>query len=309
VTCGSDGNDCTQDVCNPATGACGVPVSGPCNDGNECTADDACVDGECRGTAVEGCSTETDHYKCYKARTFGGPRFPRQTLTLEDQFGETSATLVRPFRFCNPVNKNGEGIVDPVAHLSCYEIHERWAGSRSVKVANQFGEQFLTLGRAQTLCVPAEKDGLGRLEDLNVDHFKCYRARTTPGTPKVTVGDVDLVDQFEEKRTELVKPRAFCTPVEKNGEGIRSPDTHLACFKITDAPGQERLTQQQVSVRDQFGSSELITTLRADGWRFRLLCVPSTKEVACGEASSPECNGFCAGAGVCTANTNGCACG
>jgi Cytochrome c554 and c-prime len=53
VPCPDDGNACTDDVCVPATGACGAPIAGPCDDGDGCTTGDACGDGACAG-ALEG---------------------------------------------------------------------------------------------------------------------------------------------------------------------------------------------------------------------------------------------------------------
>jgi len=41
TSCASDGNVCTNDVCN-GTGDCGVPNSAACDDGNACTIGDAC---------------------------------------------------------------------------------------------------------------------------------------------------------------------------------------------------------------------------------------------------------------------------
>ncbi len=54
--CPDDGNACTEDVCVPATGVCGVPRTGVCDDGDACTVNDACADGACTGTTagVEG---------------------------------------------------------------------------------------------------------------------------------------------------------------------------------------------------------------------------------------------------------------
>ncbi len=49
-----DGNSCTTDTCEPATGECHhealPPV--PCDDGNKCTELDRCADGVCRGPPV-----------------------------------------------------------------------------------------------------------------------------------------------------------------------------------------------------------------------------------------------------------------
>ncbi len=53
VPCADDGNPCTDDVCTPATGVCGVPRSGTCDDGDVCTTGDVCTAGTCGGT-VDG---------------------------------------------------------------------------------------------------------------------------------------------------------------------------------------------------------------------------------------------------------------
>lgn len=50
MMCEDDGNECTEDVCNPADGRCGVPVG----NGTACS-DGACMDGECTAlTTVSG---------------------------------------------------------------------------------------------------------------------------------------------------------------------------------------------------------------------------------------------------------------
>jgi cysteine-rich repeat protein len=47
TACTSDGNECTNDVCD-ATGVCmHVPNTGPCDDGNACTTGDVCTGGAC----------------------------------------------------------------------------------------------------------------------------------------------------------------------------------------------------------------------------------------------------------------------
>jgi hypothetical protein len=53
-----DGNACTADACNPASGACeAVPRAGePCDDSDVCSENDRCdANGQCAGTALPAC--------------------------------------------------------------------------------------------------------------------------------------------------------------------------------------------------------------------------------------------------------------
>jgi hypothetical protein len=57
-----------------------------------------------------------DHFKCYDA--IGDPL--DISIGFADQFQGVDVLLADPFLFCNPVDKNGEGIQNPEAHLTCY---------------------------------------------------------------------------------------------------------------------------------------------------------------------------------------------
>jgi len=50
-----DGNPCTADSCNPASGCAHVSVTGSCSDGNACTNGDACANGTCVPGAALAC--------------------------------------------------------------------------------------------------------------------------------------------------------------------------------------------------------------------------------------------------------------
>jgi len=107
---------------------------------------DAGSAGKCKGTGL-------DHFKCYEAK--GDP--VNVTVDLEDQFGVEPGVLVKkPELFCNPVDKNGEGIRNPAAHLTCYWIKEK-DETRTVRIENQFGEQTLKVKNPELLWVPSEK--------------------------------------------------------------------------------------------------------------------------------------------------------
>ncbi len=56
-----DGEPCTDDGCDSATGCTFAPNTGaPCDDGLECTTNDACKDGVCVGTGLCSCQTTAD---------------------------------------------------------------------------------------------------------------------------------------------------------------------------------------------------------------------------------------------------------
>jgi hypothetical protein len=55
-----DGNSCTSDGCDPASGCFHLPAAGQCDDGDLCTTDDTCVDGMCSGVDNPDCSCAVD---------------------------------------------------------------------------------------------------------------------------------------------------------------------------------------------------------------------------------------------------------
>jgi len=196
---------------------------------------------------------------------------------LEDQFEAKEMTVTRPNRFCNPVDKNGEGIDDPTAHMTCYRLGGKLTFERrSVMVENQFGQQTLLVVRPRSLCVPAEKDDVP--SPLNMNHYKCYKTRPAPGTPKFQKLEVNLADQFETKQTVVIKPKLLCNPVDKDQEGILAPENRLVCYRIKDVPGQPRFIPQGVDITDQF-TEQSLGTFVGDCTRIAMFCVPSTKRI------------------------------
>jgi hypothetical protein len=60
LTCEDDGNPCTEDECNPATGKCGIPRTGTsCDDGLYCNGEDSCSDGKCTEHEGDPCNGQT----------------------------------------------------------------------------------------------------------------------------------------------------------------------------------------------------------------------------------------------------------
>jgi len=200
-----------------------------------------------------------DHYRMYAAT--GGT--PLSQVTLIDQFQTQTTPLSNVEFFLVPTSKNGEPIFDPVPHLTCYGI-PTGSFSTTVSVDNQFRNgQTLTVKQPDLLCVPSEKFPQPIPVPLNRDHYKCYEAQGDPVNAIVT-----LADQFRpETGVQVVEPFLFCTPVDKNGEGILNPVEHLTCYH-TLPPG---LPVGIIPIRNQFGMDTLDVSSPV------ALCVPSIK--------------------------------
>ncbi len=83
----TDGNPCTADSCNPATGCVFLPNTVTCDDGDACTGADACAGGTCAGVGK------------FLDTTFGGAGVSR-ILSLSDGFaifGTSSSNGVQPW--------------------------------------------------------------------------------------------------------------------------------------------------------------------------------------------------------------------
>jgi hypothetical protein len=59
---------------------------------------------------------------------------------------------------CTPVDKNGEGIIDPTAHLCCYKLKAKaLKPPPDVEVVSQFQSSRLTVRVPKLLCAPCTK--------------------------------------------------------------------------------------------------------------------------------------------------------
>lgn len=274
-------------ACDPQTGAgSSLPMSDgtPCDDGVACTAPDVCLAGVCGGAPnLDAC---LDDFLCYKTKpTPDTSRFTRiSDLRLVDQFEDTTVDVLRPHSLCTPADKSGEGTIDPATHLIAYRIRQATPHVRrtNLLVTNQLGTLRIDTVKPDLLLVPSSK----HLTDPPappdpdthmVDHYKCYKARVTPGTARFVRSEVTVADQFTSppKRLVLRKPRHLCTPVDKQGEGIRNPPAHLLCYLARRARREPRHVRQTgVYVANQFG------TLQVDTLKEREFCIPSEKSVS-----------------------------
>jgi hypothetical protein len=87
-----------------------------------------------------------------------------------------------------------------------------------------------------------------------VDHFTCYKARTTSQTARfITVPGVSLVDALGSSSVDVKRSRMLCAPTNKNGEDPTAPShpDHLEDYQ-TMRPAFTAILNQKVT--DQFGT-------------------------------------------------------
>ena len=95
-----------------------------------------------------------DHYKCYRVK---GARTRLRGVTLATQFGPITVDVKRPLHLCTPADKEGEGVIDPVRHLMCYQVRAVPQTPQTVTTNNQFQIDTFDIFGIRELCVPAFK--------------------------------------------------------------------------------------------------------------------------------------------------------
>jgi hypothetical protein len=215
-----------------------------------------------------------DHFRCYDVVQQPAAR----AVKLADQFGTTTAKVVRVIRLCNPVRKNNEPVRRPKAHLVCYSVTDSPAfRPLAVRVRNQFGSAALRIRRPETLCLPSFKEVLSTTAPAaapaGLDHFKCYEAEQPQLQPRF----VGLRDQFGQSEGRVLATRQICNPVSKNHARTINPRAHLACYETPDA-GIVPFQPRDVRVSNQFGIRPLSVVKPVT------LCVPSLKRKGGGAA-------------------------
>ncbi len=270
-------------VCNPATGLCSNPPKADgtaCDDGDTCTGPDECSAGACAG--LPSC---IDHFLCYKGKTTSGTlKFvPELNVGLVDQFESLNVDVKKSKGVCAPADKNGEGIQNAAIHLKSYQFKPvagspKHVSQANLTVTNQLGSIILDTVKPALLLVPAAKDLNVDPPPPNplsheVDHYKCYKVKVHSGTLKFVPVTVTVADQFTPTKSfEVKKPALLCTPVDKNGEGIKHGVVHQLCYKVKPAL-PKHVPQLGLHLADQFGL-ERVDTKKED-----VLCVPSLKEL------------------------------
>jgi len=175
-------------------------------------------------------STLVDHYKCYKVNVIGDFQ-TREPVTLEDQFLIGTFEVGEPNMLCNPVDKNGEGIINPDNHLVCYNVSENFKKT-NIHTHDQFGPETLDIEEVKELCVPSEKKLIPEIHLIVIDSdgkrvkdVSCTFSQTTTGGG----GGGGVIQGFTTDGKGFANLPVF--PVLINGEPV---DTNkiISCSKI-----------------------------------------------------------------------------
>jgi hypothetical protein len=179
-----------------------------------------------------------EHFMLYKTKAnAGSPKLiPFAPVELADEFGSSSYGVSKTGLLGLPAEVNGAGVVDADTHLREFKVKTvkgaAPVATQHVQIANQCNALRLEVSKPGALLVPAGKSltslppapGLG---DHQLDHYLCYKAKVQTklpdGTalPKFPKGmQLDVADQFQTRRYDLVKITRFCSPVDTSGEPV-----------------------------------------------------------------------------------------
>lgn len=186
------------------------------------------------------------------------PKLPKfGPVELGDAFALGSFDVRRSDRLGLPADALEPG------HRKGYRIRPAPGGApfapiSGVRVVDGCGELFLQLKRPERLFLPAAKSlsGLPGPPPSGLDHLACYRAKVerkrpdgspAPGLPRAR--QIELTDQFQDRRYDLLGLTRFCTPTSKTGfpvilsgraRGVpfpiapafpEQPGIHWACYR------------------------------------------------------------------------------
>jgi hypothetical protein len=225
-----------------------------------------------RASASCTCTCTTGDFQTYEVDAFKTFAVGT-TVTLTDHFFSSGTfTLGIPKRLAAPADVSASNPSAPSnpGHLAGYIIESAppFASVSGLVVNNRFGTFKALLKRPTKLYVPASK-GLtappAPLNDPTLDHFLCYDAGGGAGVTKPTV---TVADQFGTRMIKLLGVEEICDAVDKNGEGIPTPDQWLTCYNFRVLNGNSH--PGNVFVDTQFGQDVFLAKHPDE------LCVAST---------------------------------
>jgi hypothetical protein len=185
-------------------------------------------------------------------------------------------------------------------HLACYAVKDPLRkGTSTVTLTNAGVTQSCTIGsRAQLGCLATEPSDVvpappgGGPAPGNVGDFLCYKL----SCPKPFPPGAQMTDGFGGTRVVRFKAALFlCAPATRGTEMGSSTTT------TTLASGPCDFNSDSRSCEGTCGNGGHCSAVTSGG-----AC--ECRTTSCGDASTPECNGFCNPGQACTFDITGCRC-
>ncbi len=254
-----------------------------CPPGSVCTPQCHCMSPETTTTTTTTTTTSTtttttlpvlDHFQCYEIKPKSFPTI--SGVSVQDQFGQHTASVRFPHRLCAPADKRDEFPDAPThpQHLIGHVVSGSSVKVPNQTLVNQFGTIKVDVVRPDILMVPTLKSlappGPPPLVGPTVDHFQCYKVKRSKGAPKFQkILGVKVDDQFGTALLDLLKPVRLCAPANKRNEDPTAPNHpgHLLCYKTKNTA----FGTLQTFTNSQFGPAQPLLIHR------RELCVPTLK--------------------------------
>jgi hypothetical protein len=135
-------------------------------------------------------------------------------LQNTNQFGTQTMDVVKPDRLMVPTAKS---LVETptlptfsIDHFKCYRVVFLKLRQTGIKVDDQFGTTTVDLKKPNHLCVPANKNSEGILDQTQL--LMRYQPRITSGTPPANPPTIFTNNQFGTYEFPVFGPRDFCVP-------------------------------------------------------------------------------------------------
>jgi hypothetical protein len=196
--------------------------------------------------------TSISPFQCYQASGTG----PNRTVTLADQFDNSTAKVNAPFAFCDPAFTDSTCTSESdndTYPLTCYTIKDTPTTPFNQPIVRVFTnslanipfgcvdpfQQDLQVTRPHSLCVPTQKQlfpitqNQPQTNENVTNHFKCYSVtagtatfcsppncdfKFTPGIDNLTSQFAFFEDQFLEQGVKFLRSLYLCAPVVKDQE-------------------------------------------------------------------------------------------
>jgi hypothetical protein len=163
----------------------------------------------------EGVNDPNAGLACYRTKDAPGQtRFVPTDVSVGNQFGGDTQTLVKATTLCVPAELDAVSSVLSVDSFKCYKSR-RARGStrfarREVTLDDRFESKLTRVLKPRVTCAAAGTDGLTQLDPAAM--LACYKIKDERGQAKLARREVGVADAFGTRSDTVIKPTTVCVP-------------------------------------------------------------------------------------------------